>query len=256
MLNVNNIHHYFGGLKAIDGADFIIKKGTITGLIGANGAGKTTIFNIIAGLYTAQQGNISLNGEDITGLPPHQLFHKGLLRSFQIAHEFSTLSVMDNLMMVPPNQSGEILWKTWLQRQKIKHEESQIRDKANHVIDFLNLNKVKNEKAGNLSGGQKKLLELGRIMMVDAKIILLDEIAAGVNRTLLNHIADAILRLNQEYNYTFCMIEHDMEFIGKLCHHVIAMGQGKVICEGTLEQVKNNDAVIESYLGASHQQEN
>jgi len=217
MIVVEDVHKHFGGIRAVDGASITIETGSITGLIGPNGAGKTTLFNVIAGLHPPTSGKVLLDGEDITGLTPHELFGKGLLRTFQIAHEFSTLTVRDNLMMVPSNQSGESLIQTWTNRKKVLEEEKAIREKADEVIDFLQIPQVADELAGNLSGGQKKLLELGRTMMVDAKIVFLDEVGAGVNRTLLNTIGDAIIRLNKERGYTFCMIEHDMDFISRLC---------------------------------------
>ena len=249
MIVVEDIHKHFGGLRAVDGASFTIKTGAITGLIGPNGAGKTTLFNVIAGHYKPTTGRVLLDGEDISGLAPHELFGKGLLRTFQIAHEFSTLSVRENLMMVPPAQSGESLLSTWLSPKKVAQEEERVRLKADEVIKFLEIEKVADELAGNLSGGQKKLLELGRTMMVDAKIVFLDEVGAGVNRTLLNTVGDAILRLNQERGYTFCMIEHDMEFISRLCDPVICMAEGRVLAQGTADEVKNNEEVIEAYLG-------
>jgi len=249
MIVVEDIHKHFGGLRAVDGASLEIETGTITGLIGPNGAGKTTLFNVIAGHYAPTSGRVLLDGEDISGLAPHDLFAKGLLRTFQIAHEFSTLTVRENLMMVPDNQSGESLLSTWLNRKKVAEEEEAVRAKADEVMAFLEISHVADELAGNLSGGQKKLLELGRTMMVDAKIVFLDEVGAGVNRTLLNTIGDAILRLNKERGYTFCMIEHDMEFISRLCDPVICMAEGKVLAKGTAEEVKNNEEVIEAYLG-------
>ncbi|MEL6361576.1 MAG: ABC transporter ATP-binding protein [Pseudomonadota bacterium] len=249
MIAIENIHKHFCGLRAVDGASFQIETGSITGLIGPNGAGKTTLFNVVTGLYAPTSGKIILDGEDVTGLPSHQLFAKGQLRTFQIAHEFSTLSVRDNLMMVPKDQAGENLLKTWFQPSLIKQEEEQIRQKADEVIEFLEIGHVADELAGNLSGGQKKLLELGRTMMVDAKIVFLDEVGAGVNRTLLNTIGDAILRLNQERGYTFCMIEHDMEFITRLCDPVVCMAEGKVLAQGTADEVKKNEQVIDAYLG-------
>ncbi|MEM7267840.1 MAG: ATP-binding cassette domain-containing protein, partial [Pseudomonadota bacterium] len=187
--------------------------------------------------------------EDITGLKPHQLFAKGLLRTFQIAHEFSTLTVRENLMMVPGGQSGEALWDAWFAGSKVREEERKIRDKADEVLEFLSIDHLTHEKAGNLSGGQKKLLELGRTMMVDAKIVFLDEVGAGVNRTLLNTIGDAIIRLNKERGYTFCMIEHDMDFISRLCDPVIVMAEGQVLTQGTADEVKSDERVIEAYLG-------
>ena len=205
MLEIRNINKNFGGLRAVNNASMNIEKGSITGLIGPNGAGKTTLFNTIAGVYAPDEGEIFLENQNITGLKPHNLFNKGVLRTFQIAHEFSTLTVLENLMMVPPNQYGENLIYAWFRNNDVKKQEEEIRIKAIEVIEFLNLNHLTQELAGNLSGGQKKLLELGRTMMVDSKLVLLDEVGAGVNRTLLNDISDAILRLNKEKNYTFLL---------------------------------------------------
>lgn len=249
MIRIENVSKHFGGLKAVNNASVHIAKGSITGLIGPNGAGKTTLFNTVAGLYQPTAGHIFLDGEEITGLKPYQLFARGLLRTFQIAHEFSRLSVTENLMMVPAAQSGENLLNAWFRRSQVEQEEKAIHDKANEVIEFLNLEHIANELAGNLSGGQKKLLELGRTMMVDAKVVFLDEVGAGVNRTLLREIGDAILKLNTEKNYTFCMIEHDMDFISRLCDPVICMAEGAVLAEGSADEVKNNEEVIEAYLG-------
>ncbi|WP_306119220.1 MULTISPECIES: ABC transporter ATP-binding protein [unclassified Roseitalea] len=249
MIVVDSVYKHFGGLHAVENASLRVAKGSITGLIGPNGAGKTTLFNIIAGNIKPSSGTILLDGEDVTGLKPHQLFEKGLLRTFQIAHEFSTLTVLENLMMVPPYQSGENLMNAWFSFGEVRRQERQIRARAMEVIDFLNLTHLTQELAGNLSGGQKKLVELGRTMMVDAKVVLLDEVGAGVNRTLLNEIGDAIVRLNRERGYTFCMIEHDMDFIGRLCDPVIVMAEGKVLAKGTADEVRANEAVIEAYLG-------
>ena len=249
MILINNLNKSFGGVKAVNNASLKIEDGSITGLIGPNGAGKTTLFNIIAGLHKPDSGKIFLNDEEITELPPHILFKKGLLRTFQIPHEFSSLTVLENLMMVPQNQLGERLVYSWIKPDSVKKEENKLRKKASEVIDFLELKQVSNEYAGNLSGGQKKLLELGRTMMVDAKIVFLDEVGAGVNRTLLKTIGDAIIRLNKEKNYTFCMIEHDMEFISRLCNPVIVMAEGSVLATGTAKEVQDNEEVIEAYLG-------
>ena len=240
---------HFGGIRAVDGTTITIETGSITGLIGPNGAGKTTLFNCIAGAYRPTSGQIFLDGEDITGLPPHDLFNRGLLRTFQIAHEFSTMTVRENLMMVPGAQSGEKLWDAWFKGGQVRQEEAEIRRKADEVIEFLEISQVADERAGNLSGGQKKLLELGRTMMVDAKIVFLDEVGAGVNRTLLATIGTAIERLNKERGYTFCMIEHDMDFISRLCDPVIVMAEGRVLTVGTPDEVKSNEEVIEAYLG-------
>ncbi|MDA9005168.1 ABC transporter ATP-binding protein [Amylibacter sp.] len=249
MITINNLTKKFGGFTAVNNASLTIEEGSITGLVGPNGAGKTTLFNVIAGIYRPSNGSVMLDGKDITGLEPHELFHKGLLRTFQIAHEFSTMSVRENLMMVPGGQSGEKLLDVWTNPSKIRKEEALLQKKADEVIEFLEISHVADELAGNLSGGQKKLLELGRTMMVDAKIVFLDEVGAGVNRTLLNTIGDAILRLNKERGYTFCVIEHDMEFIGRLCDPVIVMAEGGVLAQGTIEEIKSNEQVIEAYLG-------
>ena len=249
ILQIDNLSKYFGGLAAVSNCSIKIKKGSITGVIGPNGSGKTTLFNLIAGNLKTSKGTVLFNNEDITDVPAYELFSKGLLRTFQIAHEFTNLTVLENLMMVPGNQSGENIVNALLKRGLVNQEEEQIRKKAYEVIDFLNLKHLANELAGNLSGGQKKLLELGRTMMVDAKLVLLDEVGAGVNKTLLKDIGTSIQKLNKEKGYTFCMIEHDMEFISRLCNPVIVMSEGSVLFEGTSDEVKKNDQVIESYLG-------
>ena len=249
ILQVDNLSKYFGGLAAVSNCSLKIKKGSITGIIGPNGSGKTTLFNLIAGNLKSSKGTVLFNDENITDVPSYELFSKGVLRTFQIAHEFTNLTVLENLMMVPGNQSGENLVNALFKPSLVKKEELKIKAKALEVINFLNLEHLSNELAGNLSGGQKKLLELGRTMMVDAKLVLLDEVGAGVNRTLLKDIGSAILRLNKEKGYTFCMIEHDMEFISRLCNPVIVMAEGSVLFEGTSDEVKKNEKVIESYLG-------
>ena len=249
MIVVEDLHRHFGGFHAVDGASLTIETGSITGLIGPTGAGKTTLFNVIAGRLPPTSGRVLMDGEDISGLQPHQLFAKGLLRTFQIAHEFSSMTVRENLMMVPARQSGESLLNAWFARGRVAAEEKAIREKADEVLEFLTITHLADQKAGQISGGQKKLLELGRTMMVDAKIVFLDEVGAGVNRTLLNTIGDAIIRLNKERGYTFCVIEHDMDFIARICGPVICMAEGKVLAQGTAEQVKNDERVIEAYLG-------
>jgi branched-chain amino acid transport system ATP-binding protein len=249
ILQVNNLSKFFGGLKAISNCSLKIKKGSITGIIGPNGSGKTTLFNLIAGNLKPNKGSVYFDNEDITGIPSYELFSKGVLRTFQIAHEFTNLTVLENLMMVPGGQSGELLVNALFKPRLVNEEEKKIKQKALEVIKFLNLTHLEKELAGNLSGGQKKLLELGRTMMVDAKIVLLDEVGAGVNRTLLKDIGSAILRLNKEKGYTFCMIEHDMDFISRLCDPVVVLAEGSVLFQGTSDEVKNNEQVIESYLG-------
>ena len=249
MIRVENLHLHFGGIRAVDGVTVEIEEGSITGLIGPNGAGKTTLFNVIAGVYPPSEGRVFLQDQDITGLKPHQLFHRGVLRTFQIAHEFSSLTVLENLTTVPGGQAGETLVNAWFRRGKVRAQEAEIRDRAWDVVTFLGLERVATERAGALSGGQKKLLELGRTMMAEPRIVFLDEVGAGVNRTLLRSIGDAILRLNRERGYTFCMIEHDIDFISRLCQPVIVMAEGKVLTQGSPAEVKADQRVIDSYLG-------
>ncbi len=249
MIQVEAVHKHFGGFHAVDGASLTIETGSITGLVGPNGAGKTTLFNVIAGVLPPTSGRVIMDGADITGLAPHDLFGRGLLRTFQIAHEFHSMTCRENLMMVPGGQFGESLWNTWVGRRRIAEQERALRAKADEVLEFLTIEHLADHPAGAVSGGQKKLLELGRTMMVDAKIVFLDEVGAGVNRTLLNTVGDAIQRLNIERGYTFCMIEHDMDFIGRLCDPVIVMAEGKVLAKGTIDEIKANEQVIEAYLG-------
>lgn len=233
----------------INNCSIRVEKGSITGMIGPNGAGKSTLFNLIAGSLTPDSGHVFLNGDDITALSANQRFHKGLLRTFQIAHEFSQMSALENLMMVPPHQAGESLFNTWFKPARVREEEAAVRKRALEVIEFVGLHHVRNELAGNLSGGQKKLLELGRTMMTDAKVVLLDEIAAGVNRTLLGDLISNIERLNRDLGYTFLVIEHDMDMIARLCDPVIVLAQGSVMVEGHIQDIQNNPEVIEAYFG-------
>ncbi len=249
MIVVDHVSKHFGGIKAVNDCSITVETGSITGVIGPNGAGKTTLFNIIAGVYKPDSGKVLLDGVDVTGKKPHELFALGLLRTFQIAHEFSNMTVLENLMVVPPEQSGEHLVSSWLRWGRVQGEERRVRERAEEVLDSLRLGHLTFELAGNLSGGQKKLLELGRTMMTDAKVVLLDELGAGVNRTLLGELASDIERLNRDHGYTFCVIEHDMDLIGRLCDPVIVMAEGSVLMQGTMDEIKKNDDVIEAYLG-------
>ena len=250
VIDVQDVSKSFGGLKAVRNCSISVRRGSITGLIGPNGAGKSTLFNLVAGNIAPDSGHILLDGEDVTGLPPYELFNRGILRTFQIAHEFSNMTALENLMVVPPAQPGENIFKAWFNPGVVKARDAEVRRKANDVIDFLKLGHVKNELAGNLSGGQKKLLELGRTMMVDAKVVLLDEVAAGVNRTLLQDLAANIERMNHELGYTFFVIEHDMDLIGRLCDPVIVMAQGEKIAEGPMAEIRANTAIVEAYFGS------
>jgi branched-chain amino acid transport system ATP-binding protein len=249
MLTVDAIVKTFGGFRAVDGCSFSVAEGSITGLIGPNGAGKTTLFNVIAGAFPPTAGRVTFRGEDATGLSADALFHRGLVRTFQIPHEFHRLTARENLMMVAPAQRGEGLFANWLSWGAVRAQEAALRDKADEVLDFLNLSHVADLRAGELSGGQKKLLELGRTMMTDARLVLLDEPAAGVNRTLLRDVEERILRLNRERGYSFVLIEHDMEMVAKLCDPVICMAEGRVLTQGRFEDVRRDPRVLEAYLG-------
>ncbi|MGB8712988.1 MAG: ABC transporter ATP-binding protein [Onishia taeanensis] len=249
MIRIENVSKSFGGLQAVKDVSFEVAQGSITGLIGPNGAGKSTLFNIVAGLFPPTSGRIVLDGQDITGLPTHELFHRGLVRTFQIPHEFSQMTVRENLMVVPPEQSGENLFNSWLRWGRVCKEDTKVLERVDEVLDFLEISHVADELAGNLSGGQKKLLDLGRTMMTDAKMVLLDEPGAGVNRTLLGKIREAIRRLNTERGYTFCLIEHDMDLISQLCDPVHVMANGELIASGPMDEIRQNAEVREAYLG-------
>jgi branched-chain amino acid transport system ATP-binding protein len=249
LLTVTDVTKRFGGLVAVAGCSFGIREGSITGLIGPNGAGKTTLFNMIAGAFPPSGGRIDFAGEDVTGLPPHALFRKGLVRTFQIPHEFHRMTVLENLLVVPEGQAGETVWNAWFAWGRIRDQEQALLRRALDVLEFLGMTHVMDVLAGHLSGGQKKLLELGRTMMTDARLVLLDEPGAGVNKTLLIEIADFIRRLNRERGYTICIIEHDMDLIAALCDPVIVMAEGQVLMEGSMAEVRAHPDVLEAYLG-------
>ncbi len=251
MLQISKINKRFGGLKVLNNLSFKIEKGSISGLIGPNGAGKTTLFNVINGSIKPDSGSIQLNNYELIGLQPHELFEIGVLRTFQIPHEFFSLTVLDNLLVVPPNKIGESFFGQWFFEKKIKKVEEINVKKAKDILDILGLSHLEKEYAGNLSGGQKKLLELGRVMMVEPEIILLDEVGAGVNKTLLKKISDIIKKLNKEKKYTFIMIEHDLDFISKLCDTIVVMAEGQFLTQGNIQQIKSNQKVIDIYLGKS-----
>ena len=251
MLQISKINKSFGGLKVLNNLSFKIEKGSISGLIGPNGAGKTTLFNVINGSIKPDSGSVQLNNYELIGLQPHELFEIGVLRTFQIPHEFFSLTVLDNLLVVPPNKIGETFFGQWFFEKKIKKIEEINVKKAKNILDILGLSHLEKEYAGNLSGGQKKLLELGRVMMVEPEIILLDEVGAGINKTLLKKISKIIKKLNNEKKYTFIMIEHDLDFISKLCDTIIVMAEGQFLTQGNIQQIKSNQKVIDIYLGKS-----
>ena len=249
VLEVRNLEKHYGGLQAVRGVSFEVLEGQIFGLIGPNGAGKTTTFNMIAGSEIPTKGKIYLYNEDITGVPTHKLYDHGHLRTFQLSHEYKKMTVLENLMVAGSHQVGENIFNSWFSTKRVKSREKEILNKALDSLEFLGLTNLKDELAGNLSGGQKKLLELGRTMMTDAKLVLLDDPGAGVNPTLMLKIIDMIRRLNIERGYTFCIIEHDMDLIADLCQKVVVLSEGQVLTEGTMSNVKNDERVIQAYFG-------
>ena len=249
MLTVERLTKRFGGIRAVEECSFEIAKGTITGLIGPNGAGKTTTFNMIAGAMRPTSGRVLFEGRDITGLPPHELYRLGILRTFQIPKEFGRLTVLENLMAAAPDQPGEGIFLNWLRPGRVRAREDEVLARAEESLAFLGLSHVRDELAGNLSGGQKKLVELGRTMMTDARLVLLDEPGAGVNPTLMRRIMEMILRLKLERGYTFCIIEHDMDLIAELCNPVVVLAAGRVLTVGTMAEVRADERVIDAYFG-------
>ena len=252
ILSARNVHKHFGGLKAVNGISLDVPQRTITGLIGPNGAGKTTLFNSIAGLYKPDDGEIYFNGSRIDGLPPHAIFHKGLCRTFQVSREHKLMTVLENLMLVPPGQKGEKLLFTWLLPGQVRQQEHELRDKALEVLRFVDLIDLQDEYAANLSGGQKRLLELARTMMADPDLVLLDEPGAGVNPTLMKRLAGYIRQLAKEHGITVFLIEHDMDLVMNICENVIVMSNGSKLAEGTPDEVRQNPEVLEAYLGGQY----
>jgi len=261
LLSVRDLVKDFGGLRAIDHCTLDVRPGTITGLIGPNGAGKTTLFNIVTGFIPPDAGRVFFRGDDITNLPPHRIFSKKLSRTFQIPREHQSMTVLENLMLVPPRQVGERLWNNWFRPGAIAAEEARIRDKAMEVLDFVDLDHLAEEPSANLSGGQKKLLELARTLMADPEprtlmadpeLVLLDEPGAGVNPTLMKRLTDNIEHLRSERGITFLLIEHDMDLVMRLCDPVIVMSEGTRLMEGKPDEVRTDPRVLEAYLGGQY----
>jgi len=249
MIQFNQISMRFGGMVAINNCSFDIPGGQITGLIGPNGAGKTTAFNIIAGHLIPTAGHVLFDDKDITRLPPHQRQAMGMSRTFQLAHEFGRMSVLENLMVAASNPAGENILNAIFRPRHGKKIDDQAHNDAIETLRFLEILDLQDEFAANLSGGQKKLLELGRALMQKPRIILLDEIGAGVNRTLLGKIAEKISQLNKTADYTFCLIEHDLDYVSRLCDQVVVLAQGELLMKGSVDEARNDQRVIEAYFG-------
>jgi branched-chain amino acid transport system ATP-binding protein len=250
ILELRDLEKRFGGITAVDGASFDVERGTITGLIGPNGAGKSTTFDCITGVHAPNAGSVVFDGEDITGLEPYQVANRGLVRTFQIAREFPEMTVLENMMLAPKDQLGESLWRsvTPIARREVVAQEERTRERAWETLEFFEIDHLAEEYAGNLSGGQRKLLELARALLTDPEMLLLDEPMAGVNPSLEKKLLERIHEL-REQGYTFLLVEHDMDVIMNHCEHIVVMHQGNVLAEGTADDIRSNEEVIEAYLG-------
>ncbi len=248
ILSIRNVTKAFGGLRAVDRCTLDVLPGRITGLIGPNGAGKSTLFNVIAGLYAPDSGQVLFDGEQVDCLPPHRIVRKGLVKTFQIPRELRNMTVLENLMVAAPPIAGEriidLVWRPW----EIRKAEAELIHRAEGVMESVGLRSLRDEYAKNLSGGQKKLLEIARALMARPKLLLLDEPVAGVNPTLAKNILDMIEGLRNR-GVTFFLVEHDMDVVMKRCEWIIVMHQGRRLVEGLPEEIRTNPTVIDSYLG-------
>ncbi len=247
-LVLTDVRKHFGGVKAVDGCTMEVEDQSITGLIGPNGAGKSTLFSIIAGLLKLDGGKIQYNGHRLEGMPPHKVVKHGIVKTFQIPREFENITVLENLMLACQDHPGESLWRVLLQSRKVAAKERAVEERAMGVLEMLELDHLADEFAKNLSGGQLKLLELGRAIMTDPDLVLLDEPVAGVNRVLTEKLLNSLDKMRQE-GKTFFLIEHDMDVVMNRCDYIIVMHQGRKLAEGTSSEVKSNQLVIDSYLG-------
>jgi branched-chain amino acid transport system ATP-binding protein len=248
MLKAEGVIKRFGGLTAVNGVSFTLAKGAIMGLIGPNGAGKTTLFNCLAGSFSPDAGRVTFAGQHIHGLRPDAIFRRGLGRTFQIPKPFPAMSVLDNVMLSPRGQPGETFYLNWLQPGRVASGEKRVRETAREWIDFVGLTPLIHAPARTLSGGQRKLLELARVMAADPRLVLLDEPGAGVNPQLLETIVEKITALNRR-GIAFLIIEHNMDVIMALCRDVMVMAEGQVLTLGTPAEVVRDARVIDAYLG-------
>jgi len=249
-LRVENLQKSFGGITAVDGATFDVERGTLTGLIGPNGAGKSTTFNLITGIHKPDSGHVYFEDEEITGFTPYKIANEGLVRTFQIARELEEMTVLENMMLAPTGQLGEALWRsvTPFVREQVNEQEYDVLERSWEVLEFFEIDHVADEYAGNLSGGQRKLLEMARALMTEPEMLLLDEPFAGVNPTLEKKLLGRIHEL-REQGYTFLIVEHDMDVIMSNCERVIVMHQGDILADGTPQEIKSDERVIDAYLG-------
>jgi branched-chain amino acid transport system ATP-binding protein len=248
LLEVDAVSRHFGGVAAVDAVSFCLRGTPIAGLIGPNGAGKTTLFNLIAGALRPGAGSIRLVGRRIDGLPSHRVYAAGLARTFQIPRPFLAMSVLENVMLAPRAQRGEHFWRNWLDRPAIRREERASRERAMGWLAFLGLDRLADEPASVLSGGQRKLLELARVLMGEPRLVLLDEPGAGVSPGLLATIVERLAELNRR-GIAFLIIEHNMDLVMSLCAPILVMAEGRLLLEGDAATVRDDRRVVEAYLG-------
>jgi ABC-type branched-subunit amino acid transport system ATPase component len=248
LLRIEGVRLAYGGLQALDGVGFSVPTGRLCSLIGPNGAGKTTLFNVLSGTARAQSGRIRFDGQAIEALPPERITALGLVRTFQIARGFPQLTVFEHLMLYGQRQPGERFWSALVGGQAVRRREAELAEQAWTIARQLRLDHVMDNRVTALSGGQKKLLEIGRAWMAQPRMILFDEPAAGVNPTLAEAIGDHLQAMVRG-GMTVLIIEHDMALIGRISEHVIVMAAGRTLAEGSFEQVRNDPAVQDAYLG-------